>query len=88
MARLAAKMTPSEALLTLEKLRRCVGRCGKIIEIAFDLEDDIEHRRKVSHAQDRSQLFAQDEAGSRHGAEEVHGPNAQRTSNKRPSPSN
>ena len=51
--------------IALEKLRRCVGRRGEIIEIAIDLEDDIGHGRKVSDAEDRSQLFAQDEAGAR-----------------------
>ena len=67
-------------VIALEKLRRCVGRRGKIIEIAIDLEDDIGHGRKVSDAEDRFQLFAQDEAGSHHGrAEEAHGPNAQLT---------
>ena len=53
-------------VIALEKLRRCVGRRGKIIEIAIDLEDDIGHGRKVSDAEDRFQLFAQDEAGSHH----------------------
>ncbi|HEY5814099.1 MAG TPA: hypothetical protein VIT23_15765, partial [Terrimicrobiaceae bacterium] len=57
-------------VIALEKLRRCVGRRGKIIEIAIDLEDDIGHGRKVSDAEDRFQLFAQDEAGSHHGAAE------------------
>ena len=62
-------------VIALEKLRRCVGRRGKIIEIAIDLEDDIRHGRKVSDAEDRYQLFAQDEAGSHYGsAEEAHGP--------------
>ena len=67
-------------VIALEKLRRCVGRRGKIIEIAIYLEDDIGHDEKVSDAEDRFQLFAQDEAGSHHGrAEEAHGPNAQLT---------
>lgn len=44
-------------VIALEKLRRCVGRRGKIIEIAIDLEDDIGHGRKVSDAEDRFQFF-------------------------------
>ena len=35
-------------VIDLEKLRRCIGRRGKIIEIAIDLEDDTGHGRKVS----------------------------------------
>ena len=70
-------------VIALEKLRRCVSGCGKIIEIAIDLEDEIGHGRRFLDAEDRSQFFAEDEAGSDDGgAEEAHGPNAQRTGNK------